>query len=297
MRGCNGFTENEQGCPSWRDPHAVDKRFRASATCEYGHKQTTHYRGICRTKFLARVTGRLSTVAGDAQSFFNGCQSICIRNGIGLGWSTSFSSRSICLILRGWIDPCSPYGIDGGYHLIARMCIRGNQPLEICESAKVFRRVAQKRVGNRRHRQLRNPQAPEGAPMVGSASPLDLPLHAYISILAQRRRELLRQAHKAAIETWHLPVGRPTCRQQSTASSSNMTPNRNPSRGLPIRTKLSKPSDAGTQVLDSIHQLGGGGLPVSDSKLALKYFSIAPQLPNSPPCTQKLSVHGRYWSP
>jgi hypothetical protein len=133
--------------------------------------------------------------------------------------------------------------------------------------------------------------------MVGSASPLDLPLHAYIGILAQRRRELLRQAHKAAIETWHLPVGRPTCRQQSTASSSNMTPNRNPSRGLPIRTKLSKPSDAGTQVLDSIHQLGGGGLPVSDSKLALKYFSIAPQLPNSPPCTQKLSVHGRYWSP
>ena len=62
---------------------------------------------------------------------------------------------------------------------------------------------------NPRHRrQLRNPQAPEGAPMVGSASPLDLPLHAHIGILAQRRRGVLRQAHKAAIGTRHLPIGR-----------------------------------------------------------------------------------------
>ena len=38
-----------------------------------------------------------------------------------------------------------------------------------------------------------------------------------------------------------------TCRLQSIASSSNITPNRNPSHGLPILTKLSKPSDAGTK--------------------------------------------------
>jgi hypothetical protein len=43
----------------------------------------------------------------------------------------------------------------------------------------------------RHRRQLRNPQAPEGAPMVGPASPLDLPLHAHIGVLAQRRRGLL----------------------------------------------------------------------------------------------------------
>jgi len=44
--------------------------------------------------------------------------------------------------------------------------------------------------------------------MIGPASPLDLPLHAHIGILAQRRRGLLRQAHKAAIEARHLPIGR-----------------------------------------------------------------------------------------
>src|SRR4029077_20519151 len=38
--------------------------------------------------------------------------------------------------------------------------------------------------------------------------PLDIPLHAHIGILAQRRRGLLRQTHKEAIETRHLPVGR-----------------------------------------------------------------------------------------
>ena len=44
--------------------------------------------------------------------------------------------------------------------------------------------------------------------MAGPASPLDVPLHAHIGILAQRRRGLLRQAHEAAIEARHLPIGR-----------------------------------------------------------------------------------------
>ena len=44
--------------------------------------------------------------------------------------------------------------------------------------------------------------------MVGPASPLDLPLHANLGILAQRRRGLLRQAHEAAIEARRLPIGR-----------------------------------------------------------------------------------------
>jgi hypothetical protein len=43
---------------------------------------------------------------------------------------------------------------------------------------------------------------------IEGASPLDIPLHAHIVILAQRRRGLLRQTHKEAIETRHLPVGR-----------------------------------------------------------------------------------------
>src|ERR1700704_2953099 len=47
----------------------------------------------------------------------------------------------------------------------------------------------------RRRRQLRDPQTSQGTKMVGPASPLDVPLHAYLDVLAQRRRRLLRQTH------------------------------------------------------------------------------------------------------
>src|ERR1700716_2168187 len=60
----------------------------------------------------------------------------------------------------------------------------------------------------RHRRQLRNPQASESAPMAGTASPLDLPLHPNFGILAQRCRGLLRQAHQEASETRCLPIGR-----------------------------------------------------------------------------------------
>ena len=43
--------------------------------------------------------------------------------------------------------------------------------------------------------------------MAGPGSSLDLPLHAHIGVLAQRRRGLLRQAHEAAIEAPRLSIG------------------------------------------------------------------------------------------
>src|SRR3982074_2785419 len=43
--------------------------------------------------------------------------------------------------------------------------------------------------------------------MAGPASPLDVPLHAYLGVLAQRRRRLLRQTHETAPQAWSVPVG------------------------------------------------------------------------------------------
>ena len=44
--------------------------------------------------------------------------------------------------------------------------------------------------------------------MAGTASPLDLPLHPDLGIMAQRRRGLLRQADEATIKTRRLRIGR-----------------------------------------------------------------------------------------
>ena len=41
---------------------------------------------------------------------------------------------------------------------------------------------------------------PKGAPMAGAASPLDVPLHPDLSILAQRGRKLLRQAPRQRLK-------------------------------------------------------------------------------------------------
>jgi hypothetical protein len=56
--------------------------------------------------------------------------------------------------------------------------------------------------------------------MAGPASPLRLPLHAHLGILAQRRRGLLRQTHPAPPQTRRLPIHRrsagryqPLCRR------------------------------------------------------------------------------------
>src|ERR1700747_2533229 len=60
-----------------------------------------------------------------------------------------------------------------------------------------------KRKANPRHRrQLRHPQASKGKRMVGAPSPLDLPLHPDIGILAQRCRRVFRQAHKTPSAAW-----------------------------------------------------------------------------------------------
>src|SRR6516164_11140364 len=57
-------------------------------------------------------------------------------------------------------------------------------------------------------RQLRCPQASQGAPMAQSARALHLPLYACILLVAERRGRLLRKAHQAAIEAWRVRVGR-----------------------------------------------------------------------------------------
>src|SRR3982075_2648041 len=59
----------------------------------------------------------------------------------------------------------------------------------------------------RRRRQLRDPQTSQGTKMAGPASPLDVSLHAYLGVLAQRRRRLLRQTHETAPQAWSVPVG------------------------------------------------------------------------------------------
>ena len=58
----------------------------------------------------------------------------------------------------------------------------------------------------RHRRQLCDPQASKGAPMAGAASPLDVPLHSDLGILAQRGRRLLRQAHAPAPQAWRVPI-------------------------------------------------------------------------------------------
>ena len=58
----------------------------------------------------------------------------------------------------------------------------------------------------RHRRQLCDPQASKGAPMAGAASPLDVPLHPDLGILAQRGRRLLRQAHAPAPQARRVPI-------------------------------------------------------------------------------------------
>ncbi len=64
------------------------------------------------------------------------------------------------------------------------------------------------KVDPRRRRQLCDPQASKGAPMAGAASPLDVPLHPDLSILAQCRRRILRQTHAPAPPARRVPISR-----------------------------------------------------------------------------------------
>ena len=64
-------------------------------------------------------------------------------------------------------------------------------------------------------RQLRRPQAPRSAQMAGASSALDVPLHADLGLVAQRRRRLLRHVEQAPAEARCLPFGcRPSGRHQ-----------------------------------------------------------------------------------
>ena len=53
-----------------------------------------------------------------------------------------------------------------------------------------------------------NSQTSQGAPMACPPSPLDFPLHSHFGVLAQRRRGIFRNAHKAAAETRRVPIRR-----------------------------------------------------------------------------------------
>jgi hypothetical protein len=57
-------------------------------------------------------------------------------------------------------------------------------------------------------RQLRHPQALESPKMADGASAMDVPLHADLLLVAQRRRGVLRQAHQAPIEARRLSIHR-----------------------------------------------------------------------------------------
>jgi hypothetical protein len=49
---------------------------------------------------------------------------------------------------------------------------------------------------------------PKGAPMACSPSPLEFPLHPNFGVLAQRRRWIFCNTHKAATEARHVPISR-----------------------------------------------------------------------------------------
>jgi hypothetical protein len=60
----------------------------------------------------------------------------------------------------------------------------------------------------RHRRQLCDPQASEGPPMTGPVSPLDVPLHPDLPIMAQCGRRLLRQAHAPSPQARRVPIRR-----------------------------------------------------------------------------------------
>jgi hypothetical protein len=61
----------------------------------------------------------------------------------------------------------------------------------------------------RHRRQLRRPQTAQGSPMARLSSALDVPFHADIGLLAQRRRVLLLRHHTPPNPTRSLPFRRP----------------------------------------------------------------------------------------
>jgi transposase len=73
----------------------------------------------------------------------------------------------------------------------------------------------------RHPRQLRRAQEGQGPRLARPPSALDLPLHADLVFVAQRRRGLLRQAHAAQAQAWRLPFRR-----------------RPPSRHQPLRPRI-----------------------------------------------------------
>src|ERR1700722_7498644 len=93
---------------------------------------------------------------------------------------------------------------------------------------------------------------PRGPKMAGAPSALDIPLHADIGLLAQRRRAPLRDPHQAPSQAWRLPIrGRSAGRHQ-------LLPRRSQRQSKPFQwvadpEKIIEAVRRGHQALDSIH--------------------------------------------
>ncbi len=105
----------------------------------------------------------------------------------------------------------------------------------------------------RHPRQLRRPQAPEGARLARPPSALHLPLHADLVLLAQRRRRLLRQAHQAPAEARRLPLHRRSSGRHQPLRRASTTLKPKPFVWTADPDKIIAAVRRGHQVLDSIH--------------------------------------------
>ena len=93
-------------------------------------------------------------------------------------------------------------------------CNRG--PPQAAPSASGVHPLSQRRRGRgpgwkdhpRHRRQLRGPQASRRAAMAGASSAMDLPLHADLGVVAQRRRRVLRRPNQTSAQTRRLPLRR-----------------------------------------------------------------------------------------
>ena len=125
-------------------------------------------------------------------------------------------------------------------------CMQRHRNQEFIRFLNAHRAPGPGRQGDPRDpRQLCRPQAPERAQVAGAPSALDLPLHADLVLLAERRRGLLRQADQAPPQTRRVSTRSSRSSKRSTASSTTTTSSPSPSPGKPIPKTSSPPPSVG----------------------------------------------------
>ena len=132
-------------------------------------------------------------------------------------------------------------------------CMQRHRHQEFIRFLNAIEATGPGRQGRPRHpRQLRRPQAAQGAGLARPPSALDLPLHPDLVLLAQRRRGLLRQAHQAPTEARRLPLRRrPPGRHQPLLDEANHDPK--PFVWTADPDKIIAAVNRGCQTLESIH--------------------------------------------